>query len=93
MTDNGSGYVSKAFRRACAELSIGHIRTRPYTPKIHGKAERFVRTSLRECAYAKPYESSAERKAALQPFIDGYNWHRDHTLHSPISLPLPVSRV
>lgn len=90
MTDNGSGYVSKAFKAACAELGIGHIRTRPYTPKTNGKAERFVQTSLREWAYAKPYESSEQRQAALQPFIDRYNWRRPHSAlnHQP-----PMTRI
>ena len=27
MTDNGSGYVSKAFKAACHQLGIRHIRT------------------------------------------------------------------
>lgn len=78
MTDNGAGY-KKIFKTACEELGIRHIRTRPYTPKTNGKAERFVQTSLREWAYAKPYESSAQREAALQPFLHRYNWHRPHT--------------
>lgn len=82
MTDNGAGYKN-AFRAACAELGIRHIRTRPYTPKTNGKVERFVQTSLREWAYARPYESSAQRQAALQPFIDGYNWHRPHFALNP----------
>lgn len=44
-----------------------------------------VQTSLREWAYARPYESSAQRQAALQPFIDGYNWSRPHSAlnHQP----------
>jgi len=90
MTDNGSGYVSKAFKAACQELGIRHIRTRPYTPKTNGKAERFVQTSLREWAYAQPYESSEQRHAALQPFIDGYNWCRPHSAlnHQP-----PITRI
>jgi transposase InsO family protein len=46
--------VSRAFRAACLELGIRHVRTRPYTPKTNGKAERFVQTSLREWAYACP---------------------------------------
>jgi transposase InsO family protein len=50
MTDNGSCYRSKVFRKACADLELKHIRTRPYTPKSNGKAERFVQTSLREWA-------------------------------------------
>ena len=89
MTDNGAGY-KKTFRLACEALGIRHVRTRPYTPKTNGKAERFVQTSLREWAYALPYESSAEREAALQPFIDRYNWLRPHSAlnHKP-----PMSRI
>lgn len=90
MTDNGSGYVSKAFKAACLELGIRHVRTRPYTPKTNGKAERFVQTSLREWAYAKPYETSEQRHAALQPFIHRYNWHRPH---SALSHQPPMSRI
>src|SRR5579872_6059441 len=52
MTDNGSCYKSFAFRKACKRLGLKHIRTRPYTPKTNGKAERFIQTSLREWAYA-----------------------------------------
>jgi transposase InsO family protein len=66
MTDNGAGYKN-TFRAACNELGMGHIRTRPYTLKTNGKAERFVQTSLREWACARAYESSEERLAALQP--------------------------
>jgi transposase InsO family protein len=89
MTDNGSGYKN-SFRAACEELGIRHIRTRPYTPKTNGKAERFVQTSLREWAYARPYESSAQREAALRPFIDHYNWLRPHSAlnHQP-----PITRI
>lgn len=90
MTDNGSGYVSKAFRAACIELGIRHVRTRPYTPKTNGKAERFVQTSLREWAYAHPYVSSAQREAALQPFVHRYNWHRPH---SALNRQPPMSRI
>jgi transposase InsO family protein len=90
MTDNGSGYVSKAFKAACLELGIRHIRTKPYTPKTNGKAERFVQTSLREWAYARPYESSEQRQAALQPFLHRYNWHRPH---SALSHQPPMSRI
>jgi transposase InsO family protein len=90
MTDNGTGYRSKAFRACCAELDVRHIRTRPYTPKTNGKAERFVQTSLREWAYVRPYLSSAQREAALQHFLHRYNWHRPHAAlnHLP-----PASRI
>lgn len=90
MTDNGSGYVSKVFRAACAELGVRHIRTKPFTPKTNGKAERFVQTSLREWAYVRPYRSSKQREAALEPFIHSYNWHRPH---SALSHQPPMSRI
>jgi transposase InsO family protein len=32
---------------------LHHIRTRPYTPRTNGKAERFIQASLRESAYAR----------------------------------------
>jgi transposase InsO family protein len=42
MTDNGSCYVSKLFAGVCRRLK--HLRTRPYTPRTNGKAERLIRT-------------------------------------------------
>jgi transposase InsO family protein len=89
MTDNGTGYKN-TFKAACEELGIRHIRTRPYTPKTNGKAERFVQTSLREWAYARPYLSSAHRQAALLPFLHRYNWHRPH---SALNRQPPMSRI
>jgi hypothetical protein len=35
LTDNGSRYLSVAFRAACDALAVGHRRTRPYTPAAH----------------------------------------------------------
>ncbi len=52
MTDNGSSFRSPRYARALRRLKIKHLRTKPYSPKTNGKAERFVQTSLREWAYA-----------------------------------------
>ena len=79
MTDNGSAYRSRLFAKALAEAGARHVRTRPYTPRTNGKAERFIQTSLREWAYAQPYRSSAERTAAIGPWIDAYNLARPHS--------------
>src|SRR5829696_5360901 len=46
MTDNGSCYRSFDFRNACRDLGLKHIRTKPYTPKTNGKAERFMRVPV-----------------------------------------------
>ena len=78
MTDNGSCYRSKAFARACKKLGLKHLRTKPYTPKTNGKAERFIQTSLREWAYARAYNTSNERAAELPKWLHRYNWHRPH---------------
>lgn len=43
MTDNGSEYIARLFRKALRMLGIWHIRTRRYTPETNGKAERFIR--------------------------------------------------
>jgi transposase InsO family protein len=90
MTDNGSCYRSKAFRDACRELGLKHIRTRPYTPKTNGKAERFIQTALREWAYAQAYPNSDRRAAELPIWLHRYNWHRPHG--SLKSRP-PISRL
>ena len=78
MSDNGAPYVSKAFGSILSEQRIRHLRTRPYTPRTNGKAERFIQTLLREWAYAKPYASSGRRNAALRPFLCRYNYRRPH---------------
>ena len=79
MTDNGSAYRSKLFAKALAQAGARHVRTRPYTPRTNGKAERFIQTSLREWAYARPYASSDERTQAIRPWTDAYNLRRPHS--------------
>jgi transposase InsO family protein len=90
MTDNGSGYVSKSFRAAVSELRARHIRTRPYTPRTNGKAERFIQTLMREWAYARPYTSSYRRRAALPSWLRRYNERRPH---AGIGGAAPITRL
>lgn len=79
MTDNGSAYSSKLFANAIHMAGVRHIRTRPYRPQTNGKAERFIQTSLREWAYAHPYQTSDHRKQAIGPWTDAYNLKRPHS--------------
>jgi len=79
LTDNGSGYRSRLFARACRPWAVRHRFTRPYTPRTNGKAERFIQTLLREWAYRHPYVSSLRRTAALTPYLRFYNRLRPHT--------------
>ena len=90
MTDNGSTYTAHAHRAALAALGLRHLRTRPYRPRTNGKAERFIQTLLNEWAYERIFGSSAERTAALPPFLERYNYRRPHGSlgHKP-----PASRL
>jgi transposase InsO family protein len=78
MSDNGKGYLSNAFAAVLGRRRLRHIRTRPYTPRTNGKAERFIQTLLREWAYGRAYISSRLRTAALQPWVRFYNRQRPH---------------
>ena len=90
MTDNGTGYRSKAHQAAVSTLGIRHLRTRPYRPRTNGKAERFIQTLQREWAYAVSYQSSWQRRQALTTWLRYYNCRRPHSAlsHNP-----PMSRI
>ena len=90
MTDNGACYRSKAFAKACRKLGLKHIRTKPYTPKTNGKAERFIQSALREWAYAISYSTSNDRAAELPIWLHRYNWHRPHR---SLKSKTPISRL
>lgn len=90
MTDNGSAFKSKPFAAAIQAHALKHKRTRPYTPKTNGKAERFIQTSIREWAYASPFASSAQRTQAMHPWLHAYNTVRPH---SALKGWPPVSRI
>jgi len=77
LADNGSCYKDR-FTAACAQLGMWHLRTRPYTPRTNGKAERLIQTLLREWAYLKSYPKSRHRTAALLPYLRYYNRKRPH---------------
>ena len=77
LTDNGSCYRSQQFR------------TRPYTPRTNGKAERFIQTALREWARAHHWINSDQRDAHLKPWNDYYNNHRPH---GSLNYLPPISR-
>lgn len=78
LTDNGTGYRSHRFRKACQRLALRHHRTRPYTPRTNGKAERFIKTLLREWAYFRLYRCSASRARQLPRWVRFYNQERPH---------------
>lgn len=90
MTDNGSGYRSHLFGTAVQWLGARQVRTKPYTPRTNGKAERFIQTSLRGWAYKRAYESSAERESYLDTWLNYYNHQRPH---GSLNRKPPISRL
>lgn len=90
LTDNGICYRSRIFRRLLRRLGLSHVYTRPYTPRTNGKAERFIQTALREWAYARSYDTCAQRALHLNPWLHEYNWHRPH---ASLSYRAPITRI
>jgi transposase InsO family protein len=90
LTDNGGAYRSRPFRKTCRWLGIKAKRTRPYRPQTNGKAERVIQTLLRKWAYAVPYANSAQRYAALAPWLRFYNEERPH---ASLNRQTPLGRL
>ncbi|MRH02490.1 IS481 family transposase [Xanthomonas sontii] len=90
LTDNGACYTSRRFRRLVRRLGLRHLRTRPYTPRTNGKAERLVQTSMREWAYVCSYIDSTQRANAFPGWLHHYNWHRPH---ASLGYKPPISRI
>jgi transposase InsO family protein len=80
MTDRAYAYIqSKRFRAALDEIGAKHKLTAAFHPQTNGKAEAFIKTSLREWAYVQLYSSNEDRRQALLVWLDYYNHHRTHT--------------
>lgn len=90
LTDNGACYRSYRLAKLCRRLGIRHKRTRPYTPRTNGKAERFIQTALRECAYAHVYANDEQRAKQLPYRLHHYNWRRPH---GSLNKQPPISRL
>ena len=78
ITDNGACYRSNDFARIVG-TSTRHQRTKPYTPRHNGKAERYQRIMTEEVLYAREYTSENERATAISRWNIHYNYHRPHS--------------
>jgi hypothetical protein len=61
LSDNGPSCRSGDWRKACRAMDLNPIRTKPYTPRTNGKAERFIKILLAESAHVIAYQTSEER--------------------------------
>ncbi len=78
LSDNGPAYRSFVFRDACRSAGIRHTRTKARHPWTNGRAERFIGTIQRECAYRDHFSADAERALAIALFVPWYNTQRPH---------------
>jgi transposase InsO family protein len=78
LTDNGSAYRSDQFAAACRAAGLRHTRTKVRHPWTNGRAERFIGTIQRECAYRDHFTSDDERALAIALFVPWYNTRRPH---------------
>jgi putative transposase len=77
LSDNGAGYISRAFRNYLRLVGIGHILAAPYHPQTNGKVERYQQSLKREVNQL-PYELPSQLERAIADFVDYYNYRRYH---------------
>jgi len=77
LSDNGAGYVSRAFRDYLNLVGIDHILSAPFHPQTNGKVERYQQ-SLKRVVNQLPYEFPSQLKQAVADFVEYYNHRRYH---------------
>ena len=77
LSDNGPGYVSRAFRDYLGMVGIRHILAAPFHPQTNGKLERYHQTLKRDMNQL-PYELPSDLEAAIVAFVSYYNYRRYH---------------
>ena len=77
LSDNGPGYVSRAFRDYLRMVGIKHILAAPFHPQINGKLERYHQTLKRDVNQL-PHEMPSGLEAAIVAFVSSYNYRRYH---------------
>ena len=77
LSDNGAGYISRAFRDYLNLVGIRHILAAPFHPQTNGKVERYQQ-SLKRVVNQLPYELPSQLEQAIADFVDYYNYRRYH---------------
>ena len=84
LSDNGPGYVSRAFRDYLGLVGIRHILAAPYHPQTNGKLERYHQ-SIKQDVNQVPYEVPGDLEVATLGFVDYYNHRRYHKALSNVT--------
>lgn len=84
LSDDGPGYVSRAFRDYLGLVGIRHILAAPYHPQTDGKLERYHQ-SIKQDVNQVPYEVPGDLEVATLGFVDYYNHRRYHKALSNVT--------
>ncbi len=79
LTDRGSCFTAEGFEGACRELAVEHRKTRPYTPRTNGMAERFNGRVQRE-VLGITVANHQDLERLLAAFSSAYNARRQRVL-------------
>ena len=79
LTDRGSCFTADGFDKLCREVGIEHRKTRPYTPRTNGMAERFNGRVQRE-VLGITVGSHRDLERLLVGFNSAYNARRQRVL-------------
>jgi transposase InsO family protein len=79
LTDCGSCFTAEGFEKLCREHGIEHRKTRPYTPRTNGMAERFNGRVQRE-VLGITIASHRDLERLLAGFNRAYNARRQRVL-------------
>jgi transposase InsO family protein len=79
LTDRGSCFTAEGFEEACRKLGVEHRKTRPYTPRTNGMAERFNGRVQRE-VLGITVAGHRDLERLLVGFNSAYNARRQRVL-------------
>jgi len=88
LSDDGPGYVSRAFRDYLGLVGIRHILAAPYHPQTDGKLARYqerYHQSIKQEVNQVPYEVPGDLEVATLGFVDYYNYRRYHKALSNVT--------
>jgi transposase InsO family protein len=77
LSDNGSGYISRAFQEYVQLVGIRHIFAAPYHPQTNGKLERYHQT-LKRSVNQVLHDVPKDLQRAISEFGEFYNFRRYH---------------
>ncbi len=77
LSDNGPGYVSRAFGDYMRLVGIKHILASPYHPQTNGKIEHYHQ-SIKRDVNQTVYDVPGNLEVAISDFVSYYNYRRYH---------------